>query len=93
LNKPAEPPYRRLIGWVVWLEMASTCTEAAAGIPTNRIIAMLEERDVNDAAQQPYVFVSYASADQERVFGIVDQLDAARVRVWIDREGIYHGAG
>ncbi len=44
------------------------------------------------ASGQPYVFVSYASADRERVLPLVERLEAAGVRVWIDREGIYGGA-
>ena len=40
----------------------------------------------------PYVFISYASADRERVLPIVERLETAGVRVWIDREGIHGGA-
>ncbi len=40
----------------------------------------------------PYVFVSYASADRERVLPVVERLEAAGVSVWIDREGIHGGA-
>ncbi len=40
----------------------------------------------------PYVFVSYASLDRERVLPIVDRLEAAGVPVWIDRDGIHGGA-
>lgn len=39
-----------------------------------------------------YVFVSYASADRERVFAIVRRLEALGVRVWIDRERIEGGS-
>ncbi len=40
----------------------------------------------------PYVFISYASADRERVLPIVDRLEQAGVKTWIDREGIHGGA-
>jgi len=38
------------------------------------------------------VFVSYASRDRERVLPIIERLEAAGVKVWIDREGISGGA-
>ena len=41
---------------------------------------------------RPYVFISYASADRERVLPIVDRLEAAGVQTWIDRDGIHGGA-
>ena len=44
------------------------------------------------ASNQPYVFISYASADRERVLPLVDRLEAAGVRTWIDRDGIHGGA-
>ncbi|MHB8644499.1 MAG: toll/interleukin-1 receptor domain-containing protein, partial [Thermomicrobiales bacterium] len=40
----------------------------------------------------PYVFISYASADRERVLPLVDALVRAGIIVWIDREGIHGGA-
>ncbi len=40
----------------------------------------------------PYVFVSYSSVDRERVLPLVDQLEQAGVKTWIDREGIHGGA-
>ncbi len=40
----------------------------------------------------PYIFISYASADRERVLPLVDALARARVSVWIDRKGIHGGA-
>ena len=43
------------------------------------------------AGAQPYVFVSYASADRERVLPLVARLEAAGVSVWIDRDGIQGG--
>ncbi len=43
-------------------------------------------------APAPYLFVSYASADRERVLTVVERLEAAGVRTWIDREGIHGGA-
>ena len=36
----------------------------------------------------PYAFVSYASADRERVLPLVDALPRASIAVWLDREGI-----
>ena len=42
--------------------------------------------------EAPYVFISYASADRERVLPIVDRLEQAGVKTWIDREGIHGGA-
>src|SRR6185312_14110866 len=44
----------------------------------------------NDSS--PDLFVSYASRDRERVLPIVERLEAAGVKVWIDREGISGGA-
>ncbi len=41
--------------------------------------------------EAPYVFVSYASVDRERVLPVVERLEAAGVSVWIDREGIHGG--
>ena len=41
---------------------------------------------------QPYLFVSYASADRDRVMPLVDVLVRAGVPVWIDREEIHGGA-
>ncbi len=40
----------------------------------------------------PYAFVSYASADRERVLPLVDALTRASIAVWLDREGIRGGA-
>ena len=40
----------------------------------------------------PYVFVSYASVDRDRVLPIIDRLEAAGVKTWIDRDGIHGGA-
>jgi hypothetical protein len=42
--------------------------------------------------ETPDVFISYASRDRERVLPIVERLEAAGVKVWIDREGISGGA-
>ena len=39
-----------------------------------------------------YLFVSYASADRERVLPVVAALERAGISVWIDREGIHGGA-
>jgi DNA-binding CsgD family transcriptional regulator len=43
------------------------------------------------AQQTPYVFVSYASVDRERVLPMVAALERAGVPVWIDRVGIGGG--
>lgn len=40
----------------------------------------------------PYIFISYASADRDRVLPLVDALTSAGVPVWIDRAGIHGGA-
>ncbi len=40
----------------------------------------------------PYIFISYASADHDRVMPVVDALMRAGVPVWIDREEIHGGA-
>ncbi len=40
----------------------------------------------------PYIFVSYASADRDRVLPVVDALERAGIAVWIDRDGIHGGA-
>ncbi|HEU5422894.1 MAG TPA: toll/interleukin-1 receptor domain-containing protein, partial [Nitrolancea sp.] len=40
----------------------------------------------------PYLFVSYASADRERVLALVARLEAVGVDIWIDRDGIHGGA-
>ncbi|MCC6944600.1 MAG: TIR domain-containing protein [Thermomicrobiales bacterium] len=37
------------------------------------------------------IFVSYASADRDRVFGIVDTLEELGLSIWIDRTGIAGG--
>jgi CheY-like chemotaxis protein len=39
-----------------------------------------------------YVFISYASADRKRVYPIAESLEAAGIRVWIDRNEIAGGA-
>src|SRR6476620_1451242 len=46
---------------------------------------MVEERGA------PYAFVSYASADRERVLPVVAALRAAGVPVWLDEQGIAGG--
>ncbi len=40
---------------------------------------------------QPDGFVSYASADRDRVLPVVDALIRAGVPVWIDRDDIHGG--
>jgi hypothetical protein len=42
--------------------------------------------------EAPYVFISYASADRERVLPVVERLEQAGIKIWIDREGIHGGA-
>jgi len=44
------------------------------------------------SATQPYVFLSYASADRERALAIADALEKAGVRVWVDRRSIVGGS-
>ena len=46
----------------------------------------------NPMNKEPYVFISYASVDRERVLPLVDRLERAGVKTWIDREGIHGGA-
>ena len=40
----------------------------------------------------PYVFISYASADRERVLPIVAALRETGISCWIDQHGIEGGA-
>jgi predicted ATPase len=52
----------------------------------------IEDETINDVGtEQPYVFISYASADRERVLPLVDRLERAGIRTWIDRNGILGG--
>lgn len=44
------------------------------------------------AADVPYAFVSYASADRARVLVIADMLEGLGVRIWMDRRSIAGGA-
>src|SRR5712692_8260507 len=39
----------------------------------------------------PYVFLSYASADRDRALHIADRLEALGIPVWIDRRSIVGG--
>ncbi len=41
---------------------------------------------------EPYVFISYASRNRERVLQLTQVLDRIGVRYWLDREGIEGGA-
>ena len=41
---------------------------------------------------RPHIFVSYASADRERMTPVVGALERAGVRVWVDHSGIPGGA-
>jgi hypothetical protein len=43
------------------------------------------------ALEQPYVFLSYSSTDRARVLPIIEKLQAAGARVWIDIVGIPPG--
>ncbi len=43
-------------------------------------------------SETPYVFISYASADRERVLPLVARLEQAGLSTWIDRGGIHGGA-
>src|SRR5207237_10235919 len=45
-----------------------------------------------DQPATPYVFLSYSSTDLARALAIADALEAAGVRVWLDRRGIPAGA-
>src|SRR5438105_8589783 len=40
---------------------------------------------------EPYVFISYTSADRERALRFAEWLESAGVRVWIDRRSIQAG--
>jgi TIR domain len=51
-----------------------------------------EPRIADTVPSRPYLFVSYASRDRDRVLRIVQQLEVAGIPVWIDREGIPAGA-
>ncbi|MDQ2785582.1 MAG: toll/interleukin-1 receptor domain-containing protein [Chloroflexota bacterium] len=53
---------------------------------------MGSEMQHNPDGGRPYVFVSYASADRDRVLPIVAALRRAGVPVWIDQSGIPGGA-
>ncbi|MHB8577954.1 MAG: toll/interleukin-1 receptor domain-containing protein, partial [Dehalococcoidia bacterium] len=41
---------------------------------------------------EPYVFLSYASLDREQAMRIADELEAAGIRVWLDRRSIAGGS-
>src|SRR5579871_3995785 len=45
-----------------------------------------------DPCTKPYVFLSYSSTERNRAVAIADALEAAGVRVWLDRRGIPAGA-
>jgi hypothetical protein len=45
-----------------------------------------------ETTNQPYVFISYASADRQRVLDIVDALREAGITCWLDQHGIEGGA-
>jgi tetratricopeptide (TPR) repeat protein len=46
---------------------------------------------MTDGSSQPYVFVSYASADRERVLGVADALASAGIATWLDQRSIDAG--
>jgi hypothetical protein len=41
---------------------------------------------------QPYVFLSYASAEQDRALAVSDALQQAGIAVWLDRQAITGGS-
>src|SRR5207248_2630714 len=43
------------------------------------------------AVTAPYLFLSYSSDDRVRALALADQLEAAGIHVWIDREAIPGG--
>jgi TIR domain/NB-ARC domain len=42
-------------------------------------------------APAPYVFLSYTSADRDRVLALADRLESAGIRVWLDRRSLVGG--
>src|SRR4051812_48651086 len=54
-------------------------------------MATIERRAMPDAPTAPYAFVSYASADRDRVLPIVEALRREGVGVWLDQQGIAGG--
>src|SRR6266436_1866886 len=42
-------------------------------------------------ATRPYIFISYASGDRERVLAVVRALEAAGLRAWLDQAAILGG--
>ena len=40
---------------------------------------------------EPYVFLSYTSADRDRVLALADRLETAGIRVWLDRRNLVGG--
>ena len=46
---------------------------------------------VQPSSAQPYVFLSYASADRERALALADVLERVGVPVWLDRTSIAGG--
>ncbi|MHB8574251.1 MAG: ATP-binding protein, partial [Dehalococcoidia bacterium] len=45
----------------------------------------------SSGAGEPYVFLSYTSADRERVLRLADRLESAGVHVWLDRRSLVGG--
>src|SRR5256885_2320086 len=42
-------------------------------------------------SRAPYVFISYASADRERVLAVIEAMRAAGINCWLDQHGIEGG--
>ena len=43
-------------------------------------------------SSEPYVFLSYTSLDRTRVLALAGSLEAAGVRVWVDRRDLVGGS-
>ncbi|MHB8574345.1 MAG: TIR domain-containing protein [Dehalococcoidia bacterium] len=43
------------------------------------------------STREPYVFLSYTSADRDRVLLLADRLESAGIRVWLDRRSLVGG--
>lgn len=56
-----------------------------------REVAAREEELRQRLQATQFVFLSYASADRDRVLPIADRLEAAGIRVWVDRHEIAGG--
>src|SRR5947199_9868217 len=47
---------------------------------------------MSEPAAAPYVFLSYASAEQDRALAVADALQQAGITIWLDRHAIAGGA-